>query len=140
MPQVSWKAAANHRYWIDVTLGNRVLCVMVDVGLVDHRGQVGFEVDPVLFRELRQASQFTHILWRSRRDASARVAFSPTGLLTARLHCPVQRQPVGPAVPIYVSRGAPGVPSRVGVVFFHRLQGCRVIWDLDQRTWSVEYP
>jgi hypothetical protein len=41
---------------------------------------------------------------------------------------------------LYALRGAPGVPSRVGVEFFHHLTGCRVIWDLDRRNWGVEYP
>jgi hypothetical protein len=41
---------------------------------------------------------------------------------------------------VYVIRGKPGVPDRVGVVFFHRLKGCRVLWDLDAQSWCVEYP
>jgi hypothetical protein len=41
---------------------------------------------------------------------------------------------------LHALRGAPGVPDRVGVVFFHRLHGCRVLWELDSRTWCVEYP
>ena len=32
------------------------------------------------------------------------------------------------------------IPSRVGVVFFHKLSGCRVDWELDARSWCLEYP
>jgi hypothetical protein len=34
----------------------------------------------------------------------------------------------------------PGIPDRVGMAFFHRLNGCKVIWDLDKREWCIEYP
>jgi len=41
---------------------------------------------------------------------------------------------------LHVCRGVEGVPNRVGVVFFHRLAGCRVHWELDSRNWRVEVP
>lgn len=85
MPQVSWQAKPNGRYWLDV--------------LVALSGQT-----------------------------------------TAQLLDPTTRQPIGPHMSIEVFRGDSRVPSRVGVVFFHRRAGCRVFWDLEKRSWGVEYP
>ena len=38
---------------------------------------------------------------------------------------------------IHVARGVAGVPSRVGLAFFHKLSGCRVVWDCPAKTWSI---
>jgi hypothetical protein len=62
------------------------------------------------------------------------------GSLDAQLFCPKTRKPVGPIVHLFTFRGVPGVPSRVGVAFFHRLKSCKVLWNLDQRNWNIEYP
>jgi hypothetical protein len=62
------------------------------------------------------------------------------GLVSAQLVDPLTRMRVGPVVDAYVSEGAPGLPSRLGLVFFYRLIGCQVHWDLEQRVWCVEYP
>ena len=77
---------------------------------------------------------------KSRFDASEAKLVSEAARVTAQLLDPGRTTPVGPAVQVEVMRGAPGVPSRVGVVFFHRLTGCRVVWDLGARLWCVEYP
>jgi hypothetical protein len=63
-----------------------------------------------------------------------------SGETNAQLIDPITRQPVGNPVVTWVLRGTKGVISRVGVVFFHHLTGCRVDWDLDTRNWCIEYP
>jgi hypothetical protein len=140
MPQAQWHSAADGRYWVDVALAGRNLRVMIDLGLVDPLHRVGFEIDPGLYDALNQAGHFSRFDRRSRRDASGRLSWFDTGRLTAQLVCPVTGQGIGPAVPLFVARGAAGLPDRVGVVFFHGLSGCRVAWDLDQRTWCVDCP
>jgi hypothetical protein len=97
-------------------------------------------VGPIVYDQLRDSGQFSRFRGRSCQDASGRISWSSTGLTTVQLICPSTHQPVGPAVPIYVFCGMPLVPSRVGVVFFHQLQGCRVFGDLDQRSWCINCP
>lgn len=46
MADVSWQAAADGRYWIDVIIGEQPVQVMIDLGLVDPAHVVGFELDP----------------------------------------------------------------------------------------------
>jgi hypothetical protein len=140
MPQVRWKAAPDGRYWIDVILGNSHLPVMIDLGLIDPHNRVGFEVEPVVYDRIKQSGGFTLFARRARRDASGRISWFDTGLTTAQLVCPAAHQPVGPAVQVFVASGLAGVPSRVGVVFFHNLIRCQVVWDLDHRTWCMDYP
>lgn len=77
---------------------------------------------------------------RQRNDASGRSYVNEVGQLTAQLLHPVAQTPVGPKVTIDVMRGAVNVPNRAGTAFFHKLAGCRVVWELDARLWSVEYP
>jgi len=140
MPQVCWQAAAGGRYWMDVALGNYDTRVMIDLGLIDPLRLVGLEVDPVLYHRIKQAGQFSRFNRRFRRDASGRLSWTESGLTAAQVICPTARQRVGPAVRVYVSCSAPGVPNRVGIVFFHRLSRCRVLWELDQQMWCIEYP
>ena len=140
MARVSWRAAPDHRYWIDVALGNRELSVMLDLGLVDPLGRIGFEVDPGEYDALKQTGQLSRFRRRARRDASGQLSWSESGLVLTQLVSPLTRQRVGPAPHVYVSRGVSGVPSRVGVVFFHALAGCQIIWDLDQQLWQFDYP
>jgi hypothetical protein len=140
MPQAQWQAAVDGRYWIDVALAGQHLRIMIDLGLVDPLHQVGFEIDPALYDALNQAGHFSRFHQRSRRDASGQLSWFDTGQITARLVCPVTRQGIGPTVSLFAARGAPGVPARVGVVFFHLLTGSRVDWDLDQRTWCIDCP
>jgi hypothetical protein len=140
MPITQWSAAADGRYWIDVALANQPIHVMIDLGLVDPLDRVGFELEPSDYDLLKRAGKLTRFRRRSRRDASGSISWSETGMTTCQLLDAVSKWPVGPAVSIYVSCGSLGVPSRVGLVFFHKLLGCRVIWGLDQRIWSIEYP
>jgi len=140
MRNLSWQAAADGRYWIDVAIGERPVRVMIDLGLIDPRHAVGFELDPEVYDQLKNAGLMGRFQYRFRRDANGRITGSETGQLSARLIDPRTKQAVGPLARLYVCRGATGVPSRVGVVFFHRLAGCRVDWALDSRTWSINCP
>ena len=113
---------------------------MVDSGLVDPLGLIGFELEPSVYDSLDQGGFLTQIQTRRSRNASGQYSHAKSGLTNAQLLDPVTGQPVGPSVQLYVSRGKQGLPNRVGVVFFHRLKGCRILWDLDSRTWWIEYP
>ena len=134
-----WQAAADGRYWIDVVVGNMDLRAMIDLGMVDPLHQIGFEIEPSIYDQLKQTGQLTNYRKRSRRDASGRSLHTESGRTTAQLLDPLNRKPIGPACQLYTSRGNPGLPSRVGVVFFHNLTGCKVIWELNNRDWSIEY-
>jgi hypothetical protein len=140
MPLLQWSAAPDGRYWIDVLVGSHVLREMVDLGLVDPLDRVGFELDRSAYQRLKQTGCLTRFDRRPRRDASGRVSWSESGLGSAQLLDPISKKTDGPVVPLYISCGAPGVPSRVGLVFFHRLTGSRVLWDLDHRLWAIECP
>lgn len=140
MAQVSWKGTADGRYQIDVALGGLEVPLMIDLGLIDPGDQVGFSIEPGLYDQLKQAGAFGLLRTYSRIDASGQISQTESGLVSSQLICPTTRQRVGPRVQLYVLRGKPGVPDRVGVVFFHRLAGCRVLWDLDTRTWCIDYP
>src|SRR5260370_38026255 len=140
MPQALWRAAADGRYRIDVVVGNYNLQAMLDSGLVDPLHLVGFELEPSIYDLLENSGWLTPQRTRTWRNASGQITTAKSGLTTAQLLDPVTGQPVGPHVQLFATRGKPGVPSRVGVVFFHRLQGCRVLLDLDRRTSCLEHP
>ncbi|SRR5579884_2047050 len=140
MPQAQWQAAADGRYWIDVALAGRDLRVMIDLGLIDPLHRVAFEIDPVFYDALAQAGALSQFARRSRRDASGRLAWYDTALLTAQVIEPVTRQRIGPRVSAFAARGIAGLPNRVGIVFFHRLMGCRAVWAFDQQTWTIDCP
>jgi hypothetical protein len=140
MLRVSWRAAADGRYWIDAAIGNHDVLVMIDLGLIDPRQHVGLELEPQLYHQLKQLGQLSSFRRRSRRDASRRISWSETGHIGAQLIDPGTRQHVGPVIALDASCGSPGVPNRVGIVFFHLLSGCRVVWELDQQMWSIEVP
>src|ERR1700693_6400645 len=131
MPQAEWKADPDGRYWIDVVVGNRALSVMIDLGLVDPVARVGFELEPAVYHQLKQSGELSRFLRRVRRDAGGGFSWAESGRSTAQLMDPASRQRAGPQLNLYISCGSPGVPSRVGVVFFHHLIGCRVHWDLE---------
>lgn len=139
MGQACWQVATNGAYCIDVAIAGREFLVMIDLGLVDPRNQVGFALTPSDYDALKQTGLLTHGRSRVARDASGRYTTLQSALTAAQLIDPVSRTPVGPRVPIYVSRSTADVPNRVGVAFFHCLAGCRVVWTLDGRTWCVEY-
>jgi len=138
--KVSWQAASDGRYWIDVLIGGSQLQDMIDLGLVDPLDAVGFELEPASYDQLKQAGVLSRLQYRFRRDANAQVTGSESGLSTAQLLEPNSKQGLGPTVQLYVCRGVEGVPNRVGVVFFHRLAGCKVHLELDSRNWRVEVP
>ncbi len=140
MARSVWYAASDGRYWLDIVLGRLETEVMIELGLIDPNDQVAFELDPVLFDQLLHRGDMVAGSPRRRRDASGQEVEMATGWLAAQLIDPPTRQRVGPLVPVFALRAPPLVPSRVGVVFFHNLTGCRVDWDLDSRTWCVEYP
>lgn len=140
MSSACWTTAADGRYWIDIELGGRDVSLMLDTGIVDPLGQVGFEVDSGLYDALKRGKRLSNFAGRSRRDSSGRYVPSEIGWCDARLIDPGSRRRVGPVVRLAVYRGVVGVPSRVGLLFFHHLTGCRVVWDLDARLWCVEYP
>jgi hypothetical protein len=138
MLRASWQAASDGRYWIDVTIAGRELRVMIDLGLVDPSGLVGFELEPAVYNGMKRADRLTRFSFRFRRDASGQVTSTESGFTTAQLFNPVAAQPIGPVVHTGVCRGEPGIPNRVGVAFFQRLVGAKVLWDLDTRTWQIE--
>jgi len=140
MPTTSWNANPRGEYWIDVSLGGQHFSVLIDTGLIDSRGQVGFSIDPTLYDRIKQAGGFRSHQSHSRLTASGQISVTESGSLDAQLLSPPSRIPVGPVVDIYVFRGAAGVPDRVGVAFFHLLRGCNVTWDLDQRLWTINCP
>ena len=140
MPQVCWSATLRGEYWIDVNLGGRPLKVLIDSGLIDARGQVGFSVDETLYDSIDQAGGFQQHQIHTRLTADGHVSLTESGSLDAQLICPQTRSLVGPLVHVHVFRGVPGVPSRAGLAFFHLLKNCKVLWDLDQRLWCIEYP
>jgi hypothetical protein len=140
MPQACWSAAARGEYWIDVDLGGHPLKLLIDTGLLDARGQVGFSIEPSLYDTIKQAGGFrTHQL-HTRLDAHGQLSLTESGSLNAQIICPQTRNAVGPVIHLYVFRGVAGVPDRVGMAFFHGLRGCKVLWDLDKREWCIEYP
>jgi len=140
MPVVSWPAAPDGAYWIDVALGNREFPFLIDLGLIDQKQLIGFAIEQRVFDHLRQQGEFSHFFTTDLLDAGGRITRRNNGRTNAQLLSSLTRQRIGPSVALYVARGSPGVPNRVGVAFFHHLTNCRVIWNLDQRTWSIEYP
>lgn len=140
MSELSWQAAADGRYWIDVTIGGRPVRVMIDLGLVDPSYRVGFELEPAFYDDLKLSGLLSRFQFRFRRDANGEITRSESGLAVAQLVNPNTMQVVGPALELHVCRGAADIPSRVGVVFFHRLAGFTVHWDLGSRTWRMYYP
>ena len=113
---------------------------MVDTGIVDPLNRVGGEIEPATYDALKRGGRFRRHMLRSRRDANGRVQQFEIGLVAVQPIDPATRLRIGPTVDIDLMRGVAGVPSRVGLVFFHRLTGCRVVWDLGGRTWSIEIP
>lgn len=140
MGRICWQATSDGRYWIDLALGACDTRSMIDTGLVDPLDRIGFELDPTLWDQLQQAGDLSDFQTRERRGASGNRFVVASGLVMAQLIDLGSRQRVGPLAALHASRGALGLPQRVGLSFFHRLNGCKVAWDLDCRTWCIEYP
>src|SRR5438128_10266628 len=140
MPQACWSASPNGEYWIDVSLGGHPLKALVDSGLIDARGQVGFSVEQSLYDQIKRTGRFRFHQMHTRLTADGQIVLTESGSLDAQLISPQLGVAVGPVVHVYVFRGVSGVPDRAGLAFFHLLKGCKVVWDLDQRSWCIEYP
>jgi hypothetical protein len=140
MSRICWPAAANGRYILDIALVTMPCRLMLDTGLVDRMNLVAFELDPTLFDVLDQSGQLLAAGSRFRFDSSGRRVALKAGFVAARLFDPATGSAVGPTVRCLALRNFPGVVSRVGVTFFHRLTGCRADWDFDNRLWCVECP
>lgn len=140
MPSAGWNANARGEYWLDVSLAGHRLEVLIDTGLIDARGQVGLSLEPTWYDRIKQGGGFQAHQTHSRMTADGQITLTESGSLDAQLISPQTRQPVGPVVYVWVLRGSTGVPDRVGLSFFHLLASCRVMWELDQRLWTVEYP
>jgi hypothetical protein len=123
MPQVSWTATPRGEYWIDVSLGGLAVQVLVDTGLLDALGEVGFSVEPLLCDSIDRPGGFQSHQTHLRLVANGQIAQTDSGSLYARLIDPQTRNPVGPVTFVFVYRGAAGVPDRVGPAFLHRLNG-----------------
>jgi hypothetical protein len=140
MPRVCWRPNSEGRYIIDVAVGGLLFRVMVDTGIVDTGGMTGFEFEAGEFDLLDRDGRLSQYGRTHRTDASGNSTWVKTARTTAQLLDPTLRTNVGPQITLRISRGMPGVVSRVGVVFFHHLTGYRVEWDLTAREWCVEYP
>jgi hypothetical protein len=140
MGRVCWQAATDGRYWIDLFVGNGSLRGVIDTGLIDRVDRIGCELEPALYDPLKQKGQLSYLEFRSSSGAHGQTQLTESGLATAWLLDPVNRQRAGPVVAVWVGRGMSGIISRVGLAFFHRLHGCQVNWLLDQRTWCIDYP
>lgn len=139
MDRISWRAAPQGVYWIDVLVGDFPMCLMVDTGLCDPRNELGIALDPTVYDRLKQERKLSRIRTRVSRDASGRHAASEVAETSAQLYDVANSRPVGPAVRLFVSRGIAKVPSRVGVPFFHHLKGCTVEWNLENQRWSIQF-
>lgn len=137
---LTWLATARGDYVIDVVIGGLAVAAMVDSGLVDPAQLVGFELTPALFDQLQEAGLLKELATRTRRDAGGRMSVMQVGKVTAFLARPKTAEAAGPEVELFVARSHEGLPNRVGLAFFHRLVGCRVVWDCSARTWSVCLP
>jgi hypothetical protein len=140
MPHVTWSANPAGEYWIDVLLGGQPFEVLIDTGLIDAAGVIGFSIDASAYDSIKKAGGFSDIQFNPRMTADGNIGLAECGSLDAQLFNPQTQTVVGPIANVYAYRGAPGVPDRVGIAFFHQLKGCKVLWDLDQRTWRIDYP
>ena len=140
MPYVSWTANPGLEYWIDVQLAGQPFTVLIDTGLIDRLGEVGFSINASDYDAIKNVGGFRKHQIHPRLTADGSFLITESGSLEAQLVSPQTQSPVGPVVHIYVYRGIPGVPDRVGLAFFHQLKGCKVLWDLDQRTWRIDCP
>jgi hypothetical protein len=139
MNRACWPIAADGRYWIAIALGTNPSRLMIDTGVTDRAGLVGFDLAPAEYDRLERSGQLLAAGPRMRQDASGAWVWLRCGFLAAQVLHPVTGVRIGPPVRCLAVRNFANVPSRVGAAFFHRLTGCRVVWELDTRTWCVEY-
>ena len=111
---------------------------MIDTGLIDPLGQVGFELPPEMFDRLLESNSLRDVTTRSRRDASGRKSQMYVGAADVRLAEPDTKTPVSSVIHVSVARGVNGLPARAGLTFFHALPDGRVHWDCSGQTWTME--
>lgn len=70
MPQVCWQVSPDGSYWIDVNVGAHDCAVMVDLGLVDSKNELGFVLEPASYDQLKNVGRLDHFRSRLSRDAS----------------------------------------------------------------------
>jgi hypothetical protein len=140
MPRVCWQAVPDGRYWIDIALGAYDARLMIDIGMIDPRNQVGFELEPALYDLLVQRNQIQPKIPKKRRDSSGNIVTLDSGEVVAQLIDPTSRRRIGPRVTVDIVRSFPRIPNRVGVVFFHHLVDCSINWNLNTRMWCVDCP
>ncbi len=141
MSQVlTWLATVRGDYVIDLMIGGLIASAMVDSGLVDPAQLVGFELSPALFDQLQEAGLLKELATRTRRDAGGRMSVMRVEKVSTFLVRPGTAEAAGPEVDVFVARIPEGLPSRVGLVFFHKLTGCQVVWDCSGRTWPLHIP
>ena len=140
MSSICAHAAVDGSYYVDVVIGSRCFHLMIDSGFVDSLDEVGIALEGPIFDLMTSTGILQNPKLRLSFDANGNQYYVNTAWAVAQLVDSTTAALVGPKVRVRASRGHPGVASRVGVAFFHRLAGCRVIWDLDQRTWCIAYP
>lgn len=140
MTRACWTAAPDGAYWIDLAIATMPLRIVLDTGLTDPAGQIAFDLQAAAFDALDQSGQLLKAGYSRRRDASGRRVRLPIGFVAAQLIEPATGTPFSPRVRCLAVRNPAGVPSRVGIVFFHGLSRCRADWDFDNHLWCIECP
>jgi hypothetical protein len=97
---MSWLAAADGRYWIDVFIDAQPLRVMIDLGRVDPRHDVRLELERTVYDQLKAGGWLTRFQNRFRRDANGRICGSESGFTSVQLFDPIASQVVGPVVAV----------------------------------------
>jgi hypothetical protein len=118
MPQACWSANAHGEYWIDVNLGGRPLQVLVDSGLIDARGQVGFSVDASLYDRIKQSGGFHNHQMHTRLTADGKISQTESGSLDVRLISPQTRSLVGQWSTYMFSAAPPAYQTGLAWRFF----------------------
>jgi hypothetical protein len=116
-----------------VLLGGRPFETLIDSGLIDAAGVIGFSIDALAYDSMKKAGVFSDIQFNPRMTADGKISLRECGSLDARLFNPQTQTAIGPVAHVYVYPGIPGVPDRVGLAFFHQLKGCKC-----SGTWTSE--
>src|SRR5437868_1739898 len=98
MASIRWFANSRGEYWIDVSLGGRPLQVLIDSGLIDGKGQVGYSVDEALYDNIKQAGGFANHQQHARLTTDGQISLTESGSLDAQLLSPQTQTPIGPVV------------------------------------------
>jgi len=98
MNSACWPITANGRYWIDIALGTHPCRLMVDTGVTDRAGLVGFDLAPAEYDRLDRSGQLLAAGPRMRQVASGAWVWLRCGFLAAQLLDPVTAVRIGPPV------------------------------------------